>query len=320
MTKWIRMFAVGLLTLSLGLGACSSDSDSDGASDDDSTTVDTGGDSADDTSADTADTADTADDTTGGDGETLNILLTNDDGVEAEGIDAVATALRELPNTEVTVIAPAENQSGTGDRTTDGTLTVEETTTASGYEAIAVDGFPADSVVWALEEGDLEQTPDLVVSGINEGQNIGPVAALSGTVGAAREASRRGIPSLGASSGVVNPNSDNEIVEYDEAVDLVVEWVESNREELLARPDSTEPADVANLNVPTCVTGEMRGQVEVPVATAIGEGVNIFVTDCTSTVADPPDDVVAFINGYAPLSEINVVELDALLGSVNVNE
>jgi 5'-nucleotidase len=159
-----------------------------------------------------------------------------------------------------------------------------------------------------------------VVSGINEGQNIGPVTALSGTVGAAREAARRGIPSLGASSGVVVTGAEGEVVEYDEAVDLVVEWVEAHREELLARPDSTEPADLANLNVPTCVTGEMRGQVEVPVATTIGEGVNIFATDCTSTLEGPTDDVVAFTNGFAPLSELNVAELDAMLEAVSVNE
>lgn len=301
MTSTVRRLAAVLLGLALVIGACSSDDD--------------GGDGA---ASDTTAAGQEATTTAPG-GETLQILLTNDDGVGAEGIDAVATALRELPDTEVTIVAPAENQSGTGDRTTDGPLTAEPATTASGLEATAVQGFPADTVVWALDEGDLPETPDLVVSGINEGQNIGPIAALSGTVGAAREAARRGIPALGVSAGLVNPNSDNEIVEYEDAVDLVVEWVAAHRDELLARGETSEPADVANLNVPTCVTGELRGQLEVPLASDTG-GANVFVADCTSTLEDPPDDVQAFVNGFAALSEMNVTAMDTQLESVSVND
>jgi hypothetical protein len=72
---------------------------------------------------------------------------------------------------------------------------------------------------------------------------------------------------------------------------------------------------VANLNVPTCVTGTVRGEVMVPVASTTN-GINIFVVDCTSTVEDPADDVVAFTNGFASLSELNVVDLDALIDAV----
>ena len=72
---------------------------------------------------------------------TLHILVTNDDGVGAPGIDAVVQALSALPATEVTVVAPATNQSGTGGQTTPGPLTVTDATTASGYPAKAVAGF-----------------------------------------------------------------------------------------------------------------------------------------------------------------------------------
>ena len=89
------------------------------------------------------------------------------------------------PATEVTVVAPATNQSGTGGQTTPGPLTVTDATTASGYPAKAVAGFPADTVIWALDQGGVTQKPDLVVSGINFGQNLGPAVAISGTVGAA---------------------------------------------------------------------------------------------------------------------------------------
>jgi 5'-nucleotidase len=295
MTRSKRTIAIALVALALLAGACSDDNDS---SADDTTT--TGGD-------------DGATSTTGG-GDTLQILLTNDDGVGSEGIDALAVALSNLPDTEVTIVAPAENQSGSSDQTTDGALTTEETTTASGVEATAVDGFPADSVIWALDQGGIDVRPDLVVSGINEGQNVGPATALSGTVGAARTAARRGIPAYAASAGLVAPSGEG-IVEYEDAVDLVVEWVEANREELLAAEDSDEPALVTNLNVPTCVTGELRGEVEVPIATDTG-GINFFEVDCTSTLEDPADDVVALVNGFAAQSAINVTELDALITSV----
>ena len=125
--------------------------------------------------------------------QTLTIMVTNDDGVDAPGIDAVVQGLRTLPDTQVTVVAPLTNQSGTGGKTTPtsaGALVTTKATTASGYPSTAVHGYPADTVIWAVKDHGLSFRPDVVVSGINFGQNIGPLAELSGTVGAAREASR----------------------------------------------------------------------------------------------------------------------------------
>ncbi|MEY3361923.1 MAG: hypothetical protein RL531_1642 [Actinomycetota bacterium] len=119
----------------------------------------------------------------------LEILVTNDDGYAAPGIDALVERLRDLPGVEITVVAPATNQSGTSDRTTPGdvsALTAAKVATTSGYPATAVTGFPADSVNYALDVLDLD--PDLVVAGSNAGQNLGVVAPISGTVGAARTA------------------------------------------------------------------------------------------------------------------------------------
>ena len=107
------------------------------------------------------------------------------------GIDAVVQALRKLPDTKVTVVAPATNQSSTGGKTTPGPLTVTDATTASGYPAKAVAGYPADTIRWAIDDHGIDFTPDLVVSGINFGQNIGPITDISGTVGAARAAAAR---------------------------------------------------------------------------------------------------------------------------------
>ncbi len=127
------------------------------------------------------------------------ILVTNDDGIAAAGLDALVTRLRTLPGVSVQVVAPAHNQSGTDGRTTPGTLRHEPATTASGVPGTAVDGFPADTVRVALD--DLQLHPTLVVSGINKGQNLGPIAAISGTVGAARAAAQRGIPAIAVSLG-----------------------------------------------------------------------------------------------------------------------
>jgi 5'-nucleotidase len=142
---------------------------------------------------------------------------------------------------------------------------------------------------------DLGLTPELVVSGINKGQNLGPVVDVSGTVGAARAAARRGVPALAVSQGV------GQDLDYEVAAGLVTDWVESHADALRA---GEVPADVvANLNVPTCDTGELRGQVEVASATAGDAG---SPSDCTSTAEGFTDDVTAFANGYATLTEIPV--------------
>jgi 5'-nucleotidase len=221
----------------------------------------------------------------------LTILVTNDDGVAAPGIDLLVQRLRTLKNVKVVVVAPAENKSGSGDQTTPGELTVTPATTASGIKARAVDGFPADTVIWALDHG---VKPDLVVSGINQGQNIGPAIDVSGTVGAAKTGVRNGIPALAVSQGGL------EDPDYASGVRLAVQWVKEHRKELTGKRPEVE---LANLNIPTCTTGEVRGVVDVPPATG---GEILAPSNCESTVTDPTDDVTAFTNGYATLSIVSV--------------
>ncbi len=102
----------------------------------------------------------------------------------APGIDALVNALIAEPDVTVTVVAPAENQSGSGGNTTPGTLAASNATTASGYAATAVQGFPADAVIYGLTTV-LKERPDVVITGTNAGQNIGPAIDVSGTIGAA---------------------------------------------------------------------------------------------------------------------------------------
>jgi 5'-nucleotidase len=226
---------------------------------------------------------------------TLRVLVTNDDGVAAPGIDALVQGLRKLDRVQVTVVAPADNKSGTSDMTTPGTLATNETTTATGYPAIAVQGFPADTVNFALDGG-IPTKPQLVASGINAGANLGPVTGISGTVGAARTAVRRGVPAVAISQGTtegVQPD-------YPSGVRQAVTWVKEHRK-ALTKKNPKPPTEVANINVPTCTTGKVRGSIDVPTATG---GDVTQPPNCASKVKNPPDDVIAFVNGYAPLSPV----------------
>ncbi|HSP38850.1 MAG TPA: 5'/3'-nucleotidase SurE [Frankiaceae bacterium] len=221
----------------------------------------------------------------------ISILVTNDDGVTAPGIDILVNRLRTLPNVAVTVVAPADNRSGAGGRTTPGALRSAPAATASGYQATAVDGYPADTVRVALD--DLKLHPRLVVSGINKGQNIGPIAAISGTVGAARAAAQRGIPAIAVSTGT--PAADGQ---YDFAIgaDYAIREVQK---ELTSPPN---PATIANLNVPSCATGQVRGLQELP-AENKPDVRALATSSCTST-RPPSTEVGSFVDGFAVLTRI----------------
>ena len=226
---------------------------------------------------------------------TLRVLVTNDDGVAAPGIDALVQGLRKLDRVQVTVVAPADNKSGTSDMTTPGTLSTTQTTTSSGYPAVAVQGFPADTVNFALDGG-IPTKPQLVASGVNAGANLGPVTGVSGTVGAARTAVRRGVPAVAISQGT----SEGVEADYPAGVRQAVTWVKEHRK-ALTKKSPKPPTEVANINVPTCTIGKVRGLVDVPTATA---GDVAQPPNCTSKLKNPPDDVIAFVNGYAPLSPV----------------
>ncbi|MDQ1635763.1 MAG: 5/3-nucleotidase [Frankiaceae bacterium] len=223
------------------------------------------------------------------------ILVTNDDGVAAPGIDALARRLTALPGVTVRVVAPSGNRSGSGGQTTPGTLVSRPAKTSSGLDATAVDGFPADTVRVALD--DLKLQPAFVVSGANEGQNVGPIAAISGTVGAARAAAQRGIPALAVSTG--RPSSGNRY-DFDVAADLAARQVEKTLPGAgAATPDT---ATIGNLNVPSCPTGQVRSLQELPASTK-PDARALEASNCTST-APPSDEITSFLDGFAVLTRI----------------
>jgi 5'-nucleotidase len=124
----------------------------------------------------------------------MTILLTNDDGIDAQGLLALQNAALSLPYSRVIIVAPASEQSQCGHRVTTHQPLVTETRSPDRY---AVHGTPADCVRVALFG--LHLKPDLVLSGINHGGNMGQDLVISGTVAAAREAAYHGIPAIALS-------------------------------------------------------------------------------------------------------------------------
>lgn len=173
------------------------------------------------------------------------ILLTNDDGVRAPGLSAMAGALKSLG--DVTIVAPAENQSGKGHSITiTDPIYLDRVTMPDGIEASALVATPASCVKVALG-GLLAEPPDLVVSGINRDYNLGMTAYVSGTVGAAREAALHGIPAIATSaSGLVHPN-------YEPAARLTLKVAE------MVKAHGLERGVFLNVNVPAGPVEAIKG-------------------------------------------------------------
>ncbi len=127
------------------------------------------------------------------------ILLTNDDGIDSPGLLALKQAVEEIG--EVVVVAPDHNWSAAGHtKTMHKPLRVNHTTLADGSPAYTTTGTPSDCVTLALM-GILQRPPDLVISGINNGHNLGQDLTYSGTVTAAMEAVIDGVPAVAVSFG-----------------------------------------------------------------------------------------------------------------------
>ena len=258
-------------------------------------------------------------DTNGGGEDTLRIMVTNDDGVGAPGIDLLVQALVADSRNEVVVSAPVGNSSGSGDATVmqdppptcaGGTGDGTEAAMQSGYDTNvwAVDGCPADAVIFGLGKLYPDGAPHVVLSGINEGQNVGnfggALSQLSGTVGSAKTAACLGIPALASSQGDPADNLDPANWDYESGVAEVLRWLEANRGALLGGSVSVE--NITSINIPTCDAGAIRGRVEVPLGTAIPDYIGGLLDeqDCESTREDPQDDIEAFFNGFVAITPV----------------
>ena len=171
----------------------------------------------------------------------MRILVTNDDGVDAPGLAALAAAVGDLG--DGSVIAPTAVQSAAGHRITLKTPMTVRNVRIDSLEALSVDGSPADCVRLAVRNL-LDERPDLVLSGINAGVNVGFNVFYSGTVAAAGEATMFHIPAVAFSAWADQP------VDWDRAARLC-RWVLDG---LLAadalQPHPTAGRGLINVNIP----------------------------------------------------------------------
>jgi len=179
----------------------------------------------------------------------MHILVTNDDGVQAPGLLALAQELRILG--KVTVFAPDRNWSASGHvKTMDRPLRAREVVLADGTTALATDGAPSDSVALALL-GVVKEKIDLVVSGINPHENIGHDVTYSGTVTAAMEAVIGGVPGIAIS--LFSPEEFQGRLDYDPTARVARRVAEKVMAEGL-------PGGVLlNVNVPYLKENELKG-------------------------------------------------------------
>lgn len=156
----------------------------------------------------------------------LNILVTNDDGLQAKGIGVLFRMMRQFGS--VTVIAPKFPQSGMSTAVSLGgrPVSVEAQPSEGAAYYASLDGTPASCVKYAIDEV-YRGKPDVVVSGINHGYNVATAANYSGTLGAAEEAALNGVPGIGVSLGNMDPDADFSAVEKffpDIFIKLVEGW------------------------------------------------------------------------------------------------
>lgn len=212
----------------------------------------------------------------------MHILVTNDDGVQAPGLLALAQEVRKLG--KVTVFAPDKNWSASGHvKTLERPLRVGETTLADGSSALQTDGAPSDCVALALLG--ITEKVDLVISGINPHGNLGHDITYSGTVTAAMEAAITGVKGIAVS--LESPEGHTGALDYSTAA-IVARRV---AERVIA---NGLPEDVVvNVNVPYLKEAELKGYM------ITRQGLRVY-RDALDSRRDPRGKPYFWIGGDAP--------------------
>lgn len=260
------------------------------------------------------------------------VLITNDDGIAAPGIRALARAAVD-GGFDVVVAAPAEEASGTSAAmsayTDDGRVMIAR------HELAGLDGIPAYGVTaspsYIVVLGTLASfgaAPDIVLSGINRGANAGRAVLHSGTVGAAFTAAGYGLPAMAVSLDVLSPMSaasgGNALAVLDETDDEARHWATAAEyvKKLLPRLDDLPTGAVLNLNVPDRPADEVRGlrqatlarfgQVQMAVADSGEDFVRTAVEESRDR-ADEGTDLAWLTDGYATITAVHpVLEVEGL--------
>ena len=213
----------------------------------------------------------------------MHILVTNDDGVQAPGLLALAQEMRKLG--KVTVFAPDRNWSASGHvKTMERPMRVKETTLADGTPAFMSDGAPSDCVALPLL-GLVEEEIDLVVSGINPNANIGHDVTYSGTVTAAMEAVIAGV--MGIAVSLDSPEGHKGALDYSTAAIVARRVAERVLEEGLPK------GVVLNVNVPYLKEEELKGY------TITRQGLRVY-RDALESRIDPRGKPYYWIGGEYP--------------------
>jgi len=183
----------------------------------------------------------------------MRILITNDDGVDAPGIAVMQEIARELSD-DVWVVAPDGNQSGASHRFTFGRELQLEERAPKVFAVIG--GSPADCVVAGMTHLCTDQLPDLVLSGVNNGQNLGDIINCSGTAAGAREGTLQGAIGIAMSQSV----------DYSSGRELLWDVARRYGADVVRAILASEPDGEAyfNVNFPFCAPDDVSGIRVVP--------------------------------------------------------
>ncbi len=181
----------------------------------------------------------------------FHILVTNDDGFEAKGLQNLVKALSQIAT--VTVVAPSNEKSACGH-----SLTLSRPLhfieVKKGFYKLD-DGTPSDCILLALKKFFSKKRPDLVISGINKGANMGEDVTYSGTVGGAMEGVLQGIDSIAISQVCNNQCQKVDQLEYELAINITLELVNKIKKDGFPLKDRK----LLNINVPPLKPNEAKG-------------------------------------------------------------
>lgn len=211
----------------------------------------------------------------------MKILISNDDGINAKGIRVLAQRLAQEPEHEIFVVAPDRERSAAGHSLTlHEPLRVEEVEIAPNIKAWSTSGTPSDCVKLAIAQLIGEKPPDIVISGINNGPNLGSEVLYSGTVAAAMEGAFEDIPSIAVS------HLYSEHRHFETAAEFIVKLVKVFPKAHLAR------RSLLNVNVPCVPVDKVKGVLVTEL------GVRMY-NDFFEKRADPRGRVYYWLAGEA---------------------
>ncbi len=208
-----------------------------------------------------------------------HILLTNDDGVDAYGLGLLAECLQDDPDFRLSVVAPADQQSATSHSLT---LHSPLRIIDRGESRWAVTGTPTDSVLVGIEQILKDDPPDLVISGVNHGANMGEDVTYSGTVAAALEGTILGKPSYAVSC------TSHEPADWG----AVKAFLRHGLRPFLDFP--LERQSILNINIPPIPADQVKGVRVAPLGSRVYQ-------DVISVHTDPRGSSYLWIGGNGPV-------------------